>query len=128
VAAATKRQENLMGLERTGAARADLLTDAGPTEFKVTLQPTDHPYMTGPWTPQHTEHTAEDMVVIGKIPTDIDGVYVRNTENPIQQPLGRYHPFDGDGMIHAISFADGKAAYRNRFVRTKGFVAEQVAG
>jgi carotenoid cleavage dioxygenase len=66
--------------------------------------------------------------VIGTIPTDIDGVYVRNTENPIHQPLGRYHPFDGDGMLHAISFRDGKASYRNRFVRTAGFDAEQAAG
>ncbi|HBI19538.1 MAG TPA: apocarotenoid-15,15'-oxygenase, partial [Brevundimonas sp.] len=74
--------------------------------------------MTGAWTPQHEEYTAENMVVIGAIPLDIDGVYVRNTENPIQQPIGRYHPFDGDGMIHAISLKDGKAAYRNRFVRT----------
>ena len=32
---------------------------------------------------------------------------------------GRYHPFDGDGMLHAMSFQDGQASYRNRFVRTK---------
>lgn len=31
-------------------------------------------------------------------------------------------------MIHAISFRDGKAECRNRFVRTKGFNAEQEAG
>ena len=28
--------------------------------------------------------------------------------------------FDGDGMIHAVSFRDGQASYRNRFVRTDG--------
>jgi carotenoid cleavage dioxygenase-like enzyme len=114
-----------MGLERTGAARTDLQAEA---PLKVTLHDPEHPYMTGAWTPQHEEYTAEDMVVIGTIPTDIDGVYVRNTENPVHEPKGRYHPFDGDGMVHAISFRDGKAAYRNRFVRTKGFNAEQEAG
>src|SRR5688572_30960554 len=31
-------------------------------------------------------------------------------------------------MIHAMSFADGRAEYRNRFVRTEGFLAEQAAG
>ena len=108
-----------MGIERTGAARAD---------FKVSVTTTDHPYMSGPWTPQHEEFDAEDMPVIGTIPTDIDGVYLRNTENPVHEPIGRYHPFDGDGMLHLMALKDGKATYRNRFVRTKGFEAEQKAG
>ena len=93
-----------------------------------TLKPNGHPYLNGPWTPNVEEHTATDMEVIGKIPTDIDGVYIRNTENPILEPIGHYHPFDGDGMIHSISFREGVAQYRNRFVRTKGFEAEQLAG
>ena len=32
--------------------------------------------------------------------------------------------FDGDGMITAITFQDGKAIFRNRFVRTVGYVRE----
>ena len=103
-----------------------------PTELtnrvSSTLRRGDHPYMNHAWTPTYEEFNATDMQVIGKIPDDIDGVYVRNTENQIHQPIGRYHPFDGDGMIHAISIVDGKAEYRNRFVRTKGFMAEQEAG
>ena len=35
--------------------------------------------------------------------------------------IGRYHPFDGDGMVHMIRFHAGTAEYRNRFVRTRGF-------
>ena len=93
-----------------------------------TLKPNMHPYMNGAWTPNFTEYDAEDMEVIGEIPTDIDGVYIRNTENPVQEPIGNYHPFDGDGMLHTMVFRDGKASYRNRFVRTKGFNAEQEAG
>ena len=38
--------------------------------------------------------------------------------------LKRYHPFDGDGMLHVVGFRDGKAFYRNRFVRTDGLAAE----
>lgn len=108
-----------MGFERTGADRA-AFSEGAEKPIKYTLEPNDHPYMNGAWTPQHEEHTAEDMPVIGTIPTDIDGVYVRNTENPVHNPKGRYHPFDGDGMIHSISFRHGKAAYRNRFVRPAG--------
>jgi carotenoid cleavage dioxygenase len=96
---------------------------------KATLQPSNHPYLNGAWTPQHEEVIATDVAVIeGSIPDDIDGVYLRNTENQIHQPLGRYHPFDGDGMIHQIDFSGGKASYRNRFVRTRCFQAEQDAG
>ncbi len=95
----------------------------------TSLQPSNHPYLNGAWTPLHEEVNADDLEVIeGAIPTDIDGVYLRNTENQIHQPLGRYHPFDGDGMICQIDFRGGRASYRNRFVRTRGFAAEQEAG
>ena len=95
----------------------------------TTLQPSNHPYLNGAWTPLHEEADAWDLEVIaGAIPTDIDGVYIRNTENQIHQPLGRFHPFDGDGMLHQIDFKDGRAGYRNRWVRTRGMQAEQEAG
>lgn len=95
---------------------------------KSSLRPNNHPYLTGAWTPIVDECDAEDLEVIGRIPDDIDGVYVRNTENPVHEPIGFYHPFDGDGMLHAMTFRDGKATYRNRFVRTRAFMAEQEAG
>ena len=88
----------------------------------------DHPYRTGPWRPQAEEYRADDLEVIGDLPTDLDGVYLRNTENPVHPAIQRYHPFDGDGMVHMVGFRDGSAFYRNRFVRTEGFLAEQEAG
>ncbi|WP_269716324.1 carotenoid oxygenase family protein [Caulobacter sp. NIBR2454] len=95
----------------------------------TSLLPSNHPYLTGAWTPLHEEVDAFDLEVIeGAIPHDIDGVYIRNTENQVHQPLGRHHPFDGDGMLHQISFQGGKADYRNRWVRTRSFEAEQEAG
>ena len=99
------------------------------SRVKSSLQPSNHPYLNGAWTPQHEELTATDLDVIeGTIPPDIDGIYLRNTENQLHQPLGRYHPFDGDGMIHQIDFHGGRASYRNRWVRTRCFGAEQTAG
>ncbi len=89
----------------------------------------DHPYRTGPWQPQHTEWRADDLQVVeGEIPVDLDGVYLRNTENPLHPSLMHYHPFDGDAMIHVVGFRDGSAFYRNRFVRTDGLRAEAGAG
>lgn len=89
-----------------------------------------HPYRTGAWTPNTVEVDAYDLdVVSGEIPRDLEGVYLRNTENPLFDALtGRYHPFDGDAMIHAIRFQDGAAEYRNRFVATAGLAAELAAG
>ena len=97
--------------------------------IKATLAPNNHPYLNGAWTPLLEEVDAAELDVIeGTIPADIDGIYLRNTENQIHQPLGRHHPFDGDGMIHQIDFRQGRASYRNRFVRTRCFQAEQLAG
>lgn len=89
----------------------------------------DHPYRTGPWRPQTTEWDADDLQAVeGEIPHDLDGVYLRNTENPLHPALKFYHPFDGDGMVHVVGFRDGKAFYRNRSVQTDGFVAENEEG
>lgn len=93
-----------------------------------TLGSNDHPYRNGAWTPNYDEYDADDMTVIGEIPEDIDGIYVRNTENPVHDSIGKYHPFDGDGMLHMMQLKGGKASYKNRFVRTQGFQAEQEAG
>lgn len=97
--------------------------------FASDIPPTDHPYQNGAWTPLWEEADAEELdVVEGRLPEDIDGIYLRNTQNPLYQALQRYHPFDGDGMLHALCLRDGKASYRNRFVRTKGLMAELEAG
>jgi carotenoid cleavage dioxygenase-like enzyme len=88
----------------------------------------DHPYRSGPWRPQTAEWDADDLTVVeGEVPNDLDGVYLRNTENPLHPALKAYHPFDGDGMVHIVGFRDGKAFYRNRLVRTDGFLAENEA-
>ncbi|OBH63864.1 carotenoid oxygenase family protein [Mycobacterium sp. E2479] len=99
-------------------------------KFLSTLPEDDeHPYRTGPWRPQTTEWDADDLIAVeGEIPGDLDGVYLRNTENPLHPALKTYHPFDGDGMVHVVGFRDGKAFYRNRFIRTDGFLAENEAG
>ena len=49
----------------------------------------DHPYRTGPWRPQTTEFDAVDCDVEGQLPDDLNGVYLRNTENPLLQSLGQ---------------------------------------
>ncbi|MGW4527976.1 carotenoid oxygenase family protein [Amycolatopsis sp. NPDC004378] len=87
-----------------------------------------NPYLLGVYAPVSEEIDAEDLQVIGEIPKDLNGVYLRNGPNPRFAPEGRYHWFDGDGMIHAVHLENGRARYRNRWVRTKAFEAESEAG
>ena len=65
----------------------------------------------------------------GEIPVELHGTFFRNGPGLLDINGQHYHhPFDGDGMICAIAFDNGRAHFRNRFVRTEGFVAEQEAG
>ena len=69
-----------------------------------------HPYRTGAWRPQHREWTATDMPITGEIPADLNGVYLRNTENPLVPARARDHPFDGDGLLRAVYCRAGGVA------------------
>jgi carotenoid cleavage dioxygenase-like enzyme len=88
----------------------------------------ENPYLLGVFAPVHDELTLEELPVIGEIPKDLNGVYLRNGPNRQFNASGRYHMFDGDGMIHAAHFENGKVRYRNRYVRTQAFCEESAAG
>jgi carotenoid cleavage dioxygenase-like enzyme len=86
-------------------------------------------YLRGAYAPVHTEATVVDLQVLaGEVPADLDGLFVRNGSNPAFEPPGRYHWFDGDGMVHGVHFANGATTYRNRWVRTAGLEADLDAG
>lgn len=89
-----------------------------------------HPsvHLAGNKWPVPDERDDAELVVRGALPAGLEGVFVRNGPNPVVVPGERYHVFDGDGMLHALRIRDGKASYRNRWVRTAGFEIEQAAG
>jgi all-trans-8'-apo-beta-carotenal 15,15'-oxygenase len=65
----------------------------------------------------------------GEIPPALNGTLFRNGPGLLDINGQRvHHPFDGDGMISAFSFKDGKAHYRNRYVRTQAYLEEKQAG
>ena len=74
------------------------------------------------------EITAENLEVIGELPDDLAGMFIRTGSNPRFHPNGRYHWFDGDGMLHGLEIEDGSATYRNRYIRTKGLEDDLAAG
>ncbi len=65
----------------------------------------------------------------GQIPSELEGTLFRNGPGQLDINGQKYgHPFDGDGMVCAIAFQDGKAYFRNQFVKTPEFLAEKKAG
>lgn len=87
-----------------------------------------NPFLQGNFSPWPMEGDAVDLRVSGEIPRDLNGTFYRNGPNPAYEPVGRYHWFDGDGMIHSIRLENGRAAYRNRWVRSAGLMEERKAG
>ncbi len=64
----------------------------------------------------------------GEIPTDLQGTFIRN--GPGRQKIGGVpygHWFDGDGMLSVFSIADGKARFRNSYVKTPKYLEETAA-
>ncbi|AFZ02791.1 carotenoid oxygenase family protein [Calothrix sp. PCC 6303] len=76
---------------------------------------------------QEYDYWIEDIE--GEIPPDLSGTLFRNGPGLLdinEQQI--HHPFDGDGMISKITFTDGRAHFRNRFVQTEAYIKEQKAG
>ncbi|MGE4337394.1 MAG: carotenoid oxygenase family protein [Pigmentiphaga sp.] len=89
----------------------------------------DDPYLSGNFAPIGREIDAQELpVVAGRIPPELSGAYLRNGPNPLFEPIAFAFPMDGDGMIHAVFLAQGRARYRNRFVATRGLGVERRAG
>ena len=87
------------------------------------------PLLSGVHAPISEELALKDLKLLkGSIPKNLNGVYLRAGPNARYAPNGRYHPFDGDGMVHSAHFDNGQLTYRNRWVQTEGFVEEQKAG
>lgn len=88
----------------------------------------ENPFLIGPYRPIPDEGADENLAVVGEIPADIAGTFYRNGPNPRFKPIGNYYMFDGDGMIHAVTFESGRARHHYRWVRTIDLQAEIDAG
>ena len=84
----------------------------------------DQPDLAGNMFPVGTEIDVATLEVSGRVPERLRGSFIRNGPNPLFQPIGRYHMFDGDGMLHGVTFTGGAASYRNRWIRSRGLQAE----
>ena len=71
----------------------------------------------------------DDVDVTGTIPAALEGTYFRNGPALFEWGGQRLqHPFDGDGLVTALSVSSGRAHFRSRYVETAERAAEQEAG
>jgi all-trans-8'-apo-beta-carotenal 15,15'-oxygenase len=71
----------------------------------------------------------ENVLIEGKIPDELRGVFFRNGPGLFERGGQRYqHWFDGDGLVNAWRFTDTGVSHQARFVRTEKFIAENAAG
>lgn len=83
------------------------------------------------WRPSPEERSYRVTRVEGEIPREIHGTLYRNGPSQRIAPregLEALHLFDGDGLVHAFRFDDGRLDYTGRFVRTEGFEHEAKVG
>ena len=120
----TSRREFLLATAGSAIAMQSALAESEPKPKQLK----GNPYLQDIFLPVKEEVSFDNLKVIGKIPNDLRGMFVRNGPNPQFPPGELYHLFEGDGMLHGVQFRDGKASYLNRYVRTAGWQAEHDAG
>lgn len=100
-----------------------LVKNLQPSQLKTSLLAHD----TNAWRRGYSTCPAEVAgSLLGSVPADLSGTFFRNGFAKFEVGSDLVlHPFDADGMVSAIQFDKGQAQFRNRFVRTKGFVEEQ---
>ncbi len=82
-------------------------------------------YLEGVFAPLDVEYDISDCEVIGEIPLALQGTLFKIGPNPQYIYSQNYHMFDGDGMVHVLTFNNGKVSYLNRWVRTQKFLKER---
>ena len=77
--------------------------------------------------PCRLEGEIGDLVVLGDIPSEIDGTFYRVMCDPFVPPDPGNVPLDGDGNISAFRFHHGRVDMKMRYVETERYKLERKA-
>jgi carotenoid cleavage dioxygenase len=93
---------------------------------EITRAAAANPFLEGIYAPMTEELTLTELATTGEIPPALDGRYLRIGPNPVKADPAGYHWFTGDGMVHGLAIAGGKALWcRNRWIRSRAVAAER---
>ncbi|HEX8300703.1 carotenoid oxygenase family protein [Sphingomonas sp.] len=88
----------------------------------------DTPVFTGYAAPVRIESDTYDLEVIGTIPPELDGAYIRNSADHAFPPKYASDLFlNGDGMLHKVRIRNGRADLSTRYVKTEKLLLERAA-
>jgi beta,beta-carotene 9',10'-dioxygenase len=69
------------------------------------------------------------LSIKGEVPKWLDGFFIRNGPAQFETEKNNFlHWFDGLGMLHKFNFENSKISYKNRFIESRGYLAEKATG
>ncbi len=88
----------------------------------------DTPVFSGYAAPVRIETHIPDLEVIGTIPAELEGAFIRNSADHAYPPMFANDIFlNGDGMLHKVAIKDGHASLTTRYVQTEKLKLERAA-
>jgi carotenoid cleavage dioxygenase-like enzyme len=90
----------------------------------------DTPEFSGPlYRPSRVEGDVFDLEVEGTLPPEIEGIFYQVAPDHQFPPMLSHDIyFNGDGMVSAFRFANGKVSLKRRYVQTDRLLAQRRAG
>ena len=72
------------------------------------------------------KNIAAGLTIFRRNTADLEGTLFRNGPGAMNTGAEAYgHWFDGPGMINAVTFHEGRAHFKNRYVRTPKFLSDR---
>lgn len=95
----------------------------------TTLFPETPEFLGALYHPSRVEADVLDLEIEGTLPAAIRGAFYQVSPDPQYPPmLGQDIYFNGDGMVSAFFFEDGKVSLRRRYVKTARLLAQRREG
>jgi len=106
-------------------------TNTSPTSHRRSEDPGHRQLWVNAWRPSSDQGSYRITDIEGEVPRELHGTFYRNGPSQQVLPAEGYralHLFDGDGMVHAFRFDDGRVDYTGRVVEHPSTLRERAEG
>ena len=71
-----------------------------------------NPYLEDNYAPVSEQLFERQLQIVGELPKELNGLYLRNGPNPMQSVNNKkHHWFSGEGMLHGLRLEEGEALW-----------------